>query len=101
MHKYIVTAEVETDTLIDNCFEVRSVNHNKYVLYLNVSGYTKHDAHEIARAFCELFVPNNNPDLVNVTHIQANREDCDIMFDYFVGRCSYKCYVDFESIEKN
>lgn len=101
MHKYIVTAEVETDTLIDNCFEVRNVKHNKYVLYLNVSGYTKHDAHKVARSFCELFVPNHNPDLVNVTHIQANSKNCDIMFDYFVGRCSYKCYVDFESIEKN
>lgn len=101
MHKYIVKAEVETDTLLDVEFNFRAVKYNKYVLYLNVSGYTKEDAYNVARSFCELFVPNNNPDLVNVTHIQVNSENCDIMFDYFVGRCSYKCYVEFESIEKN
>lgn len=101
MHKYIVKAEVETDRLIDNKFRFRNVKHGIYVLYVNVSGYTKEDACNIARSFCELFVPYNNHDLVKITYVRAKRDDCDIMFDYFVGRCSYKCYVDFESIEKN
>lgn len=101
MHKYIVKAEVKTDRLIDNEFRLRSIEHGIYVLYLNVSGYTKEDAYNIARSFCELFVPNNDSNFVKIEHIQTNINNHGHILDYFVGRISYKCYVNFQSIEKN
>ena len=100
MHKYIVKAEVETDTLISECFTLKNVNYDNYCLLLNVSGYTKYDANKIARSFCELFAKDNNPNLVNITEVKANTIKHD-HFDYYVGRNSYKCYVNFQSIEKN